>query len=535
MAESGDSVSGRKSDVDRRDEIMDLSSLHLGSEDAEPVLCREHVQECKHFCKIHMTELCSTCRRMEHKKCKRVVDIKEASEDIFSKIHGEKIIQSVKNLIERFNDCKAAAENLKSKFPNKRELAVDKVKQARKYIDDYLDELESTAVAEIDQNIKKDKKAIDEKIDVCDASLSSLNRSNIDYDRTMSVGDKEEKFIAINRATKQTKQYCAILLEMYREMSEMNVKFEPNVEFLEFPDVFQSLGTVSVETSRVTDVFTDTTPIYTGEIKVKDVGDTVVKAFDILKDGRKLVLLNNGRIQLYDENNAFITETIIPVDEEEECLPVDKEEECLPVDEEEECLSLLIYNSSENAVVTTNFGRLFKVMIGDKLVARETKPNRNIYIVTKYDELVLGEVYESGQFQICVLDKTMKTIIKTILKNDRTLFPNLEWIGVSADNNTIYVLDGNKGCYGITLDGQIVFHYQTPEAESYYGLIVDSDGLFIGSGVGSKYQVEKLNFSGEREEVFTIFGNSYPLNLVENQLVLFQYDDDNVRFCCLLK
>ena len=137
MAEGGDSCdsvdSSLKSGVGfRRDKIPDFSSLYLGSEGVEPVLCREHGQEFKYFCKNHMTELCSTCRRMEHKKCKTVVDIEEASEDLFSKIHGEKIIQSVKNLIERFNDCKAAAENLKSKFPNKRELAVDKVKQARK-------------------------------------------------------------------------------------------------------------------------------------------------------------------------------------------------------------------------------------------------------------------------------------------------------------------------------------------------------------------------------------------------------------------
>ena len=512
MAESGDSDSGRKSDVDRRDEIMDLSSLHLGSEDVKPVLCREHGQEFKHFCKIHMTELCSTCRRMEHKTCKTVVDIEEASEDIFSKSHGEKIIQSVKNLIERFKDCKAAAENLKSKVPNKRELAVGKVKQARKNIDDYLDELEAIAVAEIDQNIKKDIKDIDEKIDVCDASLSSLNRSSSDIDRVMSVGNKDEKFIAINRATKQTKQYCDMLLEIYTDMSEINVEFEPNINF---SDVFQSLGTVSVESSTVTGVFTDTTSIYTGEMKVKDVGGTFVKTFDILKDGRKLVLLQNGMIQLYDEKNAFITETIIPV--------------------KETCYSLLIDNSTEDAVVSTGCGRLFQVKIGNELGVREINTNKKIYAITKYDDNALGIVPDNVQIKLCVMDKNMEKIIKTILKVHRTLFSAPLCIRVSADKNTIYVLDSYKGCYGITLDGQIVFYYQNPEAKFYMGLEVDSDGLFIGSAVGNESQVAKLNFSGEREEVCTIFGCSSPLKLIENELVLFQYDDKTIRFYCLLQ
>ena len=49
----------------------------------------------------------------------------------------------------------------------------------------------------------------------------------------------EEKFIAINRATKQ---YYDMLLEMYREISEMHVKFELNVKLA---DILQSLVMIS--------------------------------------------------------------------------------------------------------------------------------------------------------------------------------------------------------------------------------------------------------------------------------------------------
>ena len=266
MAEGGYSVdSGRKQGNGWRDNIP-VSSLYLGSEEVEPLLCREHGQEFRYFCKGHMTELCFTCRKMEHKHCKTVIGIEEAAENIYSKIHGKKIVQSVKDLIDRFKDCKVAAEYLKSLFPNKRELVVDKVRKARKNIDDYLDELEANAIAEIDQNFKNDIDTKEEQIHVCEASLSFLKTSDSDIDRTMSVGNKAEKFIAINRATKQTTQYCNMLLEMSMEMSEINLKFEPNFAF---PDIFQSLGTVSVETSQFTDVFTNTTPTYTGEMMVK--------------------------------------------------------------------------------------------------------------------------------------------------------------------------------------------------------------------------------------------------------------------------
>ena len=515
MAESGDSVdSGRKSGVDWRNNIPDVSSLYLGSEEVEPLLCREHGQEFRYFCKTHMTELCITCRKMEHKHCKTVIGIKEAAENIYSKIHGKKIVQSVKDLIDRFKDCKVAAEYLKSKLPNKREHVVDKVRKARKDIDNYLDELEARAVDEIDRNIKKDIQTKEEQIHVCEASLSFLKTSDSDIDRTLSVGNKEEKFIAINRATKQTTQYCNMLLEMSREMSELNVTFEPNVAL---PDIFQSLGTVSVETSKVTDVFIDTTPIYTGEMKEKkNVSDKrpIVISFDVLQDGRKLLLdYNNDKIQLYDKNNIFLTETVLPVKEDEKCRS-------------------FVLNSSTEALVSTGVGRLFKVRISDEFGVSEIKTNYKIYSMTKYGEDVLCV---DIQRQLCVIDKNMKKIIKTILKDNKTLFRVPGFLGVSAEESTIYVLDQYKGCYGITLDGQIVFHYQNSEAEGYFGLVVDSDGLFIGFSVGSVRHIEKLNFSGERQEVCTIFGDSWPLKIVENELVVFQLDERSIRFYCLLK
>ena len=515
MAEGGDSVdSGRGSGVGWRDKIPDVSSLYLGSEEVEPLLCREHGQEFRYFCKTHMTELCITCRKMEHKHCKTVIGIKEAAENIYSKIHGKKIVQSVKDLIDRFKDCKVAAENLKSLFPNKRELIVDKVRKARKDIDNYLDELEARAVDEIDQNIKKDIQTNDEQIHVCEASLSFLKTSNSDIDRTLSVGNKEEKFIAINRATKQTTLYCNMLLEMSREMSEMNVKFEPNFAL---PGIFQSLGTVSVETSRVTDVFIDTTPIFTGEMNVKknvDDNPPIVTRFDVLQDGRKLVLDNNNdKIQLYDKNNSFLTEVVLRVKEDEGCVSV-------------------VVNSSTEALVSTDYGRLFKVRISDELTVSEIKTNYKILSMTKYGEDVLCF---DKQGQIYVRDKNMEKIIKTILRDDGTLFSAPGFLGVSADKNTIYVLELDKGCYGITLDGQVVFHYQNSEAGGYNGLVVDNDGMFIGPWVGNKCQVEKLNFSGKRQEVCTIFGDSWPLKIVENELVVFQWDDRCIRFYCLLK
>ena len=56
---------------------------------------------------------------------------------------------------------------------------------------------------------------------------------------------------------------------------------------------------------RVSDLFSDITPIYTGEMMVKHdgVGSKVpfINSYHVLQDGRKLVFdYNNNKIQLYE-------------------------------------------------------------------------------------------------------------------------------------------------------------------------------------------------------------------------------------------
>ena len=519
MAEGGDSVdSGQTSRGRWRDNMPVVSSLYLGSDGIEPVRCREHGQEFKHFCKTHMTELCITCSRMEHKLCKTVIDIKDAAENIYSKLHGGKITQSVKDLNERFKDLKAAVEDLKFKLPIKTNAAIDKVKQKRKDIDAYLDKLEAEAVAEIRQKMEEYRKSIEEMIHVCEASLSSLSMRISDIERTLLGGNKEEKFIAINKTSIQTNKYIEILFDLKSEIRDININFEPNVTL---PDQIKSLGTISVEMSTVTDVFADTTPIYTGEMEVKrdKVGGKVplITSFDVLQDGRKLVLYrNNNKIQLYDRNNTFVTETVLPVKEGEKCNSV-------------------VLNNNTEALVTITKGRVFKVMIGDEMAVSEIKTKYRIHRMTKYGEDNLCVISHDGQGQICIIDKNMENIIKTIQKGDWTQFKAHAFLGVSADKNTIYVLDLNKGCYGITLDGRIIFHYQNQEADAYGRLVADSDGLYIGTKVKGKFQVEKLNLNGERQGECSVFGSSWPLRLVENNLAVFQRGNRRIAFYDLLK
>ena len=45
----------------------------------------------------------------------------------------------------------------------------------------------------------------------------------------------------------------------------------------------------------------------------------------------------------------------------------------------------------------------------------------------------------------------------------------------------MYVLLGSNGCAGLSMDGNIVFHYENQKIIHYMGLAVGDDCLFIGA------------------------------------------------------
>ena len=128
-----------------------------------------------------------------------------------------------------------------SKLSIKINSAIDNVKQKRKDIDAYLDKLEVKAVTELRRKMEEHSKTVEEMIHICEASLSSLSTIISDIERAMTVGNKEEKFITINKASVQTDKCCNILFFLKTELRDMNVNFEPNVTF---SDKFKSLETI---------------------------------------------------------------------------------------------------------------------------------------------------------------------------------------------------------------------------------------------------------------------------------------------------
>ena len=511
-------------------DMPSLSSLTLGSEPVDPPVCKEHGHEFKYFCKSHRVELCLTCRRMEHKNCKTVINIEQAAREVYSGNHGGKIIQSIKQLAERFDECQATARKSKTDLPGKRQSAIDSVKQTRKSVDAYLDRLEGNALTEIDEIFDKETKTLDEQLHVCNASISFLTASLSILNRMMSVGNNEETFIEINRATKQIKQYCSMLHDLSQELCDINLKFEENEHVSKLNILLHNLGKCSVKRFSVSHVTMGKDPIYSGEILLTTStgpGDSqnaadggqqrgavrkgdkpqLISSFDILPDGRQILIDQaNEKIKLYDHNNFLVTEHISSV----------------------KPLHVVILSNTE-AVVSTGTNTPLKVTIGDGLAVTDTKSKYVFGPSIRSGEDIIAILLIRDIFRVSVLNKDL-TIKKTIVKDDnQTLFRDLTFLAASDDRSMLFVLDHDNGCFGFEMDGHIQFHYQDQGEKIYRGLAVGRDCLFLGvKGEKEMYKIQKLNFSGERVACVD-FGRSWPLRVVDNELVLSTVDDKRNR------
>ena len=318
-ADSGQNI--RQSWGTETDIVHDVSMLDIGSDTVEPVLCQWHRLELKYFCKHHMEELCTTCRRMKHNNCDSILDIKQATKAIYSKDHSEKLMQSIRGLCKQFDDCKTVAEGLKDNLQAKKAVHLDNVQQTRKTINDFLDKLDANAVADINRNFTQIKQATEEKINVCDASISALKSSLSDVGETKSIRNQTGKFIELNRATQQIKQYNDVIKQLHSEVSGIDANAEPA---LALSGAFESLENVFTETSKLTKLYCQTIvmPVYTGvpetesrdHEQVSNDGRSVLQAQDNTNSSQTRRRKIAPQVRLSMNNLALLNNVLLEID-----------------------------------------------------------------------------------------------------------------------------------------------------------------------------------------------------------------------------
>ena len=499
------------------DKNQNKSLQQHASDSNEKYLCKDHGLAFKYFCKDHMVELCLSCKVTVHRKCKTVIDISTVITEVYSKMHSENIVLGIRDLLKELNECKNEAVKLKDDLSIKKQNVIQNVKKTRKSIDSYLDKLEALAINDIDAFFFNETDTLIEQIHICDASVSVLQKRLAYIERVIKAGNDTERFIEINKATTETKQYCSVLQEISHTIVRNDLTFIENEDFVELINMSHSLGTVSIVGNEAGRNLVDSSLIYTGELTLKtetNCDNHIVRYYEVLSDGRQLLLNKEGKaLQMYDARDNFLTEIILPV------TP----------------LGLALLSDTDALISTSHQRQLHYITISDDLKLSKTKTtNQSIGPMLKCNKFILAFVRTGTKLSLSIMDNH-GGIQRSIITDDGTLFVFPAFLTLSSDEKTVYVLDREKGCIGLNLDGQVIFHYQDPGIMSYAGLTLGKNCLYIG--VECKQTncllVRMLDFTG-RSLKDKSCGNSYPLRLEDNKLTVFNSKTGSIRFYFLL-
>ena len=502
----------------RTDEIPSLSSLTLGLEAMETPICTEHGRQFEHFCVNHMAIVCQACKLIEHKACTNIIELTKAACDVYSEEHHRDILKSMEALLDGFSKCNGKVQNSKDDLYKCKDAEINKVKQTITNIKSYVDKLGSAACEEIGAAFAEELNKVEDRLHVCDVSSFQLQKRKTKLERAMELDNKESAFVIINSLTAEIKRKATLLKEVVEDMSDIDIEFEVSDNIGRITQIIPNLGSVSVAKSPSSQPDTETIAIYTGELKPRTATDTKnpwITSYQILPDGRQLIADNqNNKLKLYDSNNQYLSELVLP----------------------DWPFSVVILRDNEVMLSLPNTTSLQYINIGTHLSLSQTKKVNYIPLaMVKYGDDILATV-RVRFCKVAVIDKN-GTLMKTIYQDNGSIISSAYFIGLSVDQKTVYIVDQDKGCIGLSMDGNVVFQYQDQKVKYYGGLAIGRDSVFICVLPGRGPSVRRLSLRGDYIEDMDL-GNSWPLKIADNQLIIFNEDGKGerlIKFFQLLK
>ena len=404
----------------------------------ETRLCKDHGRPFTFFCKSHVIELCNLCKLTVHRNCKRenVIDISQAVNETYSKMHGVNVKRGIQELVKELSECKYEALKTNNDLPTRKQSVIDRVKQTRTSIDAYLDKLEGSVIADIDTFYDNEDDVLSEQIQICEASITVLQKRMDSIERAVDAGNEIERFIEVNKATRETKEYFSVLQDVSQKIVRDDVTFKENEDFVELMNTSQNLGTVTVIRNDTIRGPVDWAFIYTRELIIKTEGKSDsnhIVRYDVLTDGRQLLLDNESRkLQMFTAANSLLAELTLPVTPQ----------------------GLAVMSDTECLISTSHQRQFFSITIGESLKLTDTKTtHQSIGPMIKWGDNIIAVLQTGSQFSVSVIDRHGR-IQRPIITDCSSLFEGPAFLALSADEKVVYVVDRAKGSIALALDGR---------------------------------------------------------------------------------
>lgn len=281
-------------------------------------MCRDHNKRFELYCSVHSCPCCVKCKTDKHQKCS---DMKPLSE-ILKKVKSSASVQLFENdLKDVKEDLFEAIRLLKTKILTnnfQKTKAVEKVRNMRKSINDYLNGLEQTLLNDLEINYSKLKSNMNIFIQQMEQRASQLDQMQRDFNNLINNSTELQTYVGLREIEEKTSEAAKYIadLESRNIFNEEILKVNISSEIESILQHVKSFGDIIVTTTssklRVkTGRKHQAQYLVPSSCKIEDIKPFFIERLTIPEDVTTLniwacVVLHDGKLVMFDYNKARI-------------------------------------------------------------------------------------------------------------------------------------------------------------------------------------------------------------------------------------
>ena len=437
-------------------------------------------QEVEFYCEDHADVICRQCQSFKHHKCKTSTVHQKSSGYTSTKM--ESILSKTKSLKDKYDQLKQECSEDKKELKELKAVCKKEIRAFRKELDDFLDKLEQSMLAELDQFETKESQRVDQQITALSTALQMLNADDQLLNDAWKDARKQVMFAAEVQTSKGLQECQSRLIDLEKDAVKLSISFERNKKLDDLQRDINTLGSLknSAERSEKT-VLLGRQILSRREVNVRLADDKkypCITGCAVMPNGYVVICdYNNDKVKLLD--NSLILTDSLKLSDPWDVSVVDANNVIITLSEKRQLQNVQVFPQMKTE----------RVLQLDKKCWRVEVSGEDIYVSCHN--------YSDGEVRVLDQQGNLKRRLG-VNKDESFLFSVPFYITVNTAGDKVFVSDYNKltiTC--MTVDGSIIYQYQDKDLKNPGGLCCDDGDNILVCGRNSN-NVQMITADGKK-------------------------------------
>ena len=206
-------------------------------------------QEVEFYCEDHADVICGPCQSFKHHKCNTTSLQQRCSGYTSAKL--DLILAKTKSLQDAYDRLKQGCRENETALKRSKEACKQEIKDFRKELNDFLDNLEQSMLAELEEHISKECQRIKQHIETLNTALRLLETDHTLLEKASKDGGKESLFAAETRVSTNLRDFLSRLGDLEKDVFNVRLAFERNTALDDLQNDVKAFGTLKLSEKEV--------------------------------------------------------------------------------------------------------------------------------------------------------------------------------------------------------------------------------------------------------------------------------------------